>query len=123
LNSVLNSLEQVRDAARLLHQRVETAKDHAAIGGDLQTVASASNELAVSLQALGKAQKADAKNHLEHAATLLQAAALTAKSASASPQLDPKATRTALLNSARSALQCISLAIAAQRASSAKRSA
>lgn len=120
---VLDSLEQARDATRLLHQRIETAIDHAQIRGDLQTVASAAHELAISLRSLAGAQRADGKNHLDHAATLLQAAALTAKTASESAQKDPKPVRTALLNSARSALQSISLAVAAQRASSQKRSA
>lgn len=120
---VLDSVEQLRDATRLLHQRIDTAKDHVAIRTDLQTVASTAHELAVSVQSLSKAQRADAKNHLEHAATLLQALALTAKTAADSAQRDPKPVRTALLNSARGALQSISLAVAAQRASSAKRSA
>ncbi len=123
MSKVLTSIEQVRDSARMLHQRIETAKDHAAIRGDLQTVAGAARELAVALQTLSKAQAADAKNHLDHAATLLQAAALTAKAASDSAQNDPKPVRTALLNSARGALQSISLAVAAQRTASAKRSA
>ena len=123
MSQVLNSLAQVRDATRSLHQQIETAKDHVAIRGDLVSVASAAHELATSAQLLAKAQRADAKNHLEHAATLLQAAALTAKTASTSDMRDTKPVRTALLNSARSALQSISLAVAAQRASSEKRSA
>ena len=123
MSKVLTSIEEARDAARLFHQRIETAKDHAAIRGDLQTFARAARELAVTLQTLSKAQAADAKNHLDHAATLLQAAALTAKEASVSAQNDSKPVRTALLNSARSALQSLSLAVAARRAASAKRSA
>lgn len=120
---VLDSLEQVRDATRLLHQRLATVKDHAALRSDLVSTASAAHELAASLQSLAKVQRVDAKNHLEHAATLLQTAALTAKTASSSGQLDPKPVRAALLSSARHALQSISLAVAAQRAASTKRSA
>jgi hypothetical protein len=123
LSKVLDSLDQIRDASRLLHQRIETAKDHLAIRSDLQTVASTAHELAVSLQTLSKAQRADAKNHLERAATLLQAAALTAKAASADSKADPRSLRASLLNSARNALQCISLAVAAQRSVATQRSA
>jgi hypothetical protein len=119
----LESLEQVRDATRLLHQRIDTVKDHAEIHRDLQTVIAAANDLGASLKELGKAQSADGKNHLDHAATLLQAAALTAKTAAESSHSDPKSIRTALLNSVRNALQGITLAVAAKRAASMKRSA
>ena len=120
---VLNSIEEMRDQTRLLHQRIDTVKDHAEIRDGLKTVASSAHELATSLQSLAKAQGSDAKNHLNHAATLLEAAALTAKTASATEHADPKPVRTALRNSARGALQSISLAVAAQRAHSRKRSA
>ena len=119
---VLNSLEQVHDAARLLHQNIETVRDHATIRNDLGKVSKTAYDLAESLQSLASAQRADMKNHLAHAATLLQATALSAKNASESPNTDPKRVRTELLHSTRNALQGISLAVAAQRAESRKRS-
>ena len=120
---VLNSLEELLDAGRLLHQNIETVRDHATIRGDLEKVSATATELAASLRSLAGAQSADMKNHLAHAATLLQATALSAKSASESRNADPKRVRAELLHSTRNALQGITLAVSAQRAASRKRSA
>ena len=70
MSKVLDSIEDARNATRLLQQRVETVKDHLAIRGDLQAIASEAHELGTSLRELSKLQHADAKNHLARIAVL-----------------------------------------------------
>jgi uncharacterized membrane-anchored protein YhcB (DUF1043 family) len=99
LDTISNSLDQVREQARSLYKRIEANNNHAAIRGDLDS-------LADNLEKLAMDQRDDEKIHLQNAASLVQT----------SPNDGAE-----LREHMRDALQSISQAVAASRSKSNRR--
>ena len=118
MNKTQDAVDEARSKTQDLyrHIRESTAKNHAAIRDDFQTVAS-------SLKTLARDRQADQKQHLEHAALLLEQAAANAKSLAAAGAADVREANMAMLQHTRDALQDMSYAIAAKRAAFAKQHA
>lgn len=109
------AVDQARNDTRSLYKKIEesTSKHHAAIRDDLQRVAD-------SLKAVARDQQADQKQHLEHAALLLEQAAANAKSVGTASAADIRKANMAMLQRTRDALQDISHAVALKRAAAHK---
>ncbi len=118
MNKTQDAVEQARSKTQDLYKQIResTEKSHAQIRDDFQTVAS-------SLKTLARDRQADQKQHLEHAALLLEQAAASAQSVAKASAGDVRETNMAMLQRTRDALQDITYAIAAKRAAFAKQHA
>ena len=125
MSTVRDAVDQVRSDARDLHKKIglSTAKNHSVIRGDLQDGAVQAKRLATSLKALAKDQAVDAKAHLEHAASLLEAAAAGAQTVGKAADAQLREANIGMLKSTRDALEDVSHAIAAKRSATAKKHA
>ena len=99
MDTISSNVDEVREQARSLYKRIEANNDHAAIRGDLNSLAYTLNKLAID-------QRDDAKTHLKNAASAVQA----------TPNDE-----TELRERVRDALQSISQAVAAARSKSNQR--
>jgi hypothetical protein len=117
-----DALDRARSEAQELHKRIEadTAKDHAALRTDLQSVESEIQKLAASVKTLGEGQRADAKQHLKDAASQLEDAAKHVLDVAGASEVRLKQTHLALLTKIRDAIQSLSQAIASDRSSKVK---
>lgn len=117
LNNVKDALEQARGAAQDLHKKIDesTGKSQAELRADLQNVAAQARELGNSLKAIAEGQKADAKQHVEHAASSFEDAAKHAETAASATGGDIKRAAQATLSRTRDAAESLSEAVAAKR--------
>ena len=120
MNTITNAVDQVREQGRALYKQIEanTSTRHEAIRGDIQSLADQSASFASALRRLAKDQGADSKAHLEHAASLIEAASNDAKALTTAANADVGQKGSAMREHLRDALQNISQAVAATRSKS-----
>jgi hypothetical protein len=118
LSNMKDAVALARSDTQALHAKLQatTNKDHGAIRADAKNVASAAQELAVSLKTLAENQQADGKQHLRDAALVLEKAAQDARELGSAGDADVKVRNKAMLQRVRSATQKLSKAVAANRA-------
>lgn len=114
----MDAVYQARSQGQDLYKRIEasTRKNHATVRSDLQDAATQAQQLASSLRRLMIDQRADAKQHLEDAASLLEAVAADEKNIANRGEADLRRTNAEMLERTRDALEHISRAVAAKRA-------
>jgi hypothetical protein len=122
VSGIKDALDNARSEARELHKRIEanTAKDHAALRTDLQSVESEIQKLAASVKTLGEGQRADTEQHLKDAASRLEDAAKHVLDVAGASAVQLEQTNLALLTKVRDAIQSLSQAIASERSSKVK---
>jgi hypothetical protein len=122
MNKTAEAVDQARNETQSLYKRIResTATEHSAIRSDLQDAAAQAQRLASSLKTLAGDRRADEKNHLEHAALLLEQSAASVKTVATANSTDIRKANTAMLQRMRDALQDISHAVAAKRAATTK---
>jgi hypothetical protein len=122
LSKVKDAIDQVRGETQDLYKTIEasTTKNHAAIRTDLQDVATQAQRLASSLKTISNDQRTDTKQHLEHAASLLEAAAADAKTVATATNADLREMNVAMLERTRDAVGSVSRAVASKRSAAVK---
>ncbi|MGP6159889.1 MAG: hypothetical protein ACLPYS_20730 [Vulcanimicrobiaceae bacterium] len=122
MSAVKDAVDKARSDARALQQKIEanTAKNQAALRADLESASTHAHQLAASVKTLAEGQRADAKQHLSNAAARLEDAATRAKTAASATELELKKANQAALDRARAAVQNLSHAVAAKRATASK---
>ncbi len=123
MSGIEDALDHARSEAQDLHKKVEasTARDHAALRADVVNAAVQAKKLAASLQTLGDALRADAKQHVQDAVAQLEDAAKHVRDVTAASEAELKRANLAMLENARSAVQSLSEAVASQRSAPAGR--
>ena len=118
LGTVMDAVDQVRSDAKSFYQQIEasTSKSQAAMRSNLQDAATQAQQLASSLRSAEKNQSADATRCLEHAASLLDSAAESARGAAQATDANLRKTSMTILEQTRDALHDVSEAVAAKRA-------
>jgi hypothetical protein len=119
VSNLNGAIQSARTQAQALHQSIlrTTAKDHAVVRTELQNAAQKAQELSASLKQVADAQAADTKQHLKDAVTALDQTAKSAQNVASSAQGDIKGINRSMLANARTAVQKLSRAVAAQRSS------
>ena len=115
-------LQKARKDGQALHEKIAatTAKNHAAIRAELESAAADAKKLGDSLRTLANGQRADAKQHLQNAATRFEQASADAKAISAAGEQQLRAANQAMLGHARTALLNLSHAVASARSAVSK---
>jgi hypothetical protein len=111
------TLDKARSEAQDLHKRIDatTAKDHAAIR-DVKDSAEKAQQLAASLKTIVDGRRADAKRHIEDAASQLEDAAKHAREIASASDAQLKERNKAMLSKVRNAAESLSQAVASERA-------
>jgi hypothetical protein len=112
------TLDKARSEAQDLHKRIDatTAKDHAAIRADVKDSAEKAQQLAASLKTIVDGRRADAKRHIEDAASQLEDAAKHAREIASASDAQLKERNKAMLSKVRNAAESLSQAVASERA-------
>ena len=116
MSKLTDALDKARADAQALSSKLTTAKDHTVIRANAVVVAAEAAVLARSVKALVESQKADAKHHVRDAATALETAAKNAREAADAGEAQLKEKNSAMRASVRAAVQQLSEAVAAKRA-------
>jgi hypothetical protein len=118
VSNINETLDEARSEAQDLHKRIDatTAKDHAAIRADVKDSAEKAKQLAASLKSIVDGQRADAKRHIEDAASQLEDAAKHAREIESASDAQLKERNKAMLSKVRNAAESLSQAVASERA-------
>ena len=122
MSTTTSALQKARADGQALHEKIAatTAKNHAAIRADLESAALDAKRLGDSLKTLAAGQRADAKQHLQNAATRLEQASADAKAITTASEQQLRAANQAMLDHTRDALLNLSHAIASARSAASK---
>lgn len=114
---VKDALDRARSEAQDLHKNIAASmtKNDAAIRASLADIATHAQSLGASVKAAASEQRADAKQHLDHAASALGDTAKHAKAVAAAADGDIKREAGAALTRSRQAIQNLTEAVAAKR--------
>jgi hypothetical protein len=117
VSNIKETLDKARGQAQELHKRIDatTAKDNAAMRADVKDSADKAQQLAASLKTIVDGQRADAKRHLEDAASQLEDAAKHARDVASATDAQLKERNRAMLSKVRDAAENISQAVASER--------
>lgn len=117
--SLKDALEHARSEAQQLHQRLDaaTTQHTAALRTELQKSVEHAEAIAATLRESSSKQSAEAKRHVDEAATALRDAADQAKTAATAGETQIKNAAAAANARVREALSSITQAVAENRAS------
>lgn len=109
MSTVIEAVDQARNETRSLYTHIQesTAKNHEEIRTDLRDAAIQAQRLASSLKTLASDRRTDEKQHLEHAALLLETAAAEAKNVASASAADMRRANLAMLKRTRDAAQAV----------------
>jgi hypothetical protein len=117
VSNIKEALDKARSETQDLHKRIDAtnAKDKAAIRADVEVSAGKAKQLAASLKTIVDGQRADAKKHIDDAASQLEDAARHARDLANASDAQLKERNRAMLGKVRDAAESISLAVATER--------
>jgi flagellar biosynthesis/type III secretory pathway chaperone len=118
MSALKTAIDQARGEAQGLHRRVDatTAKNHAAIRSDLESVRGEAKNLAATLKTLSQSQLADARQHLIDAYESIHEFDQATMDLESATYEDLKEKNRTALHHLRSAISSLGRAVVAQRA-------